>query len=183
MNIRIPCLALCAALIAGTAAGRIARAEEKAAPSEKAASANAARFEALKKLAGDWLMVGPDGKPTGTLASSIRVTAAGSAIQETLLPGTSQEMVTMYYLDGEDLVLTHYCALGNQPHMRAEPGKETNRIVFKCVGGGNLKTGKEMHMNQVTINLVDSDHWNTECVACQDGKPCHSATFQVVRKK
>jgi hypothetical protein len=78
---------------------------------EKTTSADAGRFEALKKLAGDWVEIGKDDKPTDKVVSSVRVTAAGSVVQETLFPDTAHEMVTMYHLDGADLVLTHYCAL------------------------------------------------------------------------
>src|SRR5580700_11113984 len=81
---------------------------------EKTSSSSAARFEALKKLAGDWVEVGKDGKPSTTVLTSIRVTAGGSAIHETIFPGTDKEMVTLYHLDGDDLILTHYCVLGNQ---------------------------------------------------------------------
>src|SRR5262249_25095171 len=95
---------------------------------EKAVATSAQRFEALKKLAGDWVMVGKDGKPTDTVVSSIRVTSGGSAIQETLFPGGEKEMITMYHLDGADLILTHYCMLGNQPRLRAEPGTDVNKI-------------------------------------------------------
>jgi len=110
---------------------------------EKVAPANAQRFEVLKKLAGDWVEAGKDGKPTDKLVSSIRVTSRGTAIHETLFPGTENEMVTMYHLDGDNLVLTHYCKLGNQPRMRAEPAKEANKIEFKHIGGTNLKSEDE----------------------------------------
>src|SRR6516162_4262898 len=111
--------------IAVVAAGVLTRAEEKTTPMA------VQRFEALKKRAGDWVEVGKDGKPTDKVVSSIRVTSAGSAVQETLFPGSDHEMVTMYHRDGADLILTHYCALGNQPRLRAEPGEDINKIVFK----------------------------------------------------
>src|ERR1700739_676546 len=69
---------------------------------EKAASVSARRLEALKQMAGDWVEVGKDGKPTDKIVSSIRVTSAGTAVLETLFPGTNHEMVTMYHLDGDD---------------------------------------------------------------------------------
>lgn len=145
-------------------------------------SANGQRFEALKKLAGDWVQVGEDGKPTDKLISSIRVTSAGSAVQETLFPGSDHEMVTMYHLDGADLVLTHYCALGNQPRMRAEPGKDVNRIVFKFIGGTNLKSSDAQHMDQVAFTIAGRDRFKSEWVSCKDGKPCHQVSFDLVRK-
>src|SRR5262245_51156677 len=77
-------------------------------------------LETIKKLAGDWVAVDKDGKPTDKVVSSIRVTAGGSAVREILFPGSDHEMVTMYHQEGPDLILTHYCILGNQPRMRAE---------------------------------------------------------------
>ena len=87
---------------------------------EKADASAAQRFAALKKLAGDWVAVGKDGKPTEQVFSSFRVTAAGTALHETVFPGSDHEMITIYHLDGDDLILTHYCTFGNQPRMRAE---------------------------------------------------------------
>jgi hypothetical protein len=157
-----------------------------AAPSragEKAAPVNAQRFEALKKLAGDWVALGKDGKPTDKVVSSIRVTSGGTAVEETLFPGSNHEMVTMYHLDGDDLVMTHYCSLGNQPRLRAEPGTDVNRIVFKFVGATNLKSTDDPHIHGATFTLNGKDHFKAEWVACKDGKTCHQENLDLVRKK
>jgi hypothetical protein len=169
-----------AALPLGTALLAVAlsaRAEPQAAP------VSAQRFEALKKLAGDWIEVGKDGKPTGKLISSIRVTSAGTAVHETLFPGSDHEMITMYHLDGPDLVLTHYCALGNQPRMRAEAGNDVNKIAFKFVSGTNLKSNDDHHMHEATLTLVDKDHFTAEWVSCKEGKGCHHVRLDLVRKE
>src|SRR5262245_59948389 len=150
---------------------------------ENAPAANAQRFEALKKLAGDWVALGKNEKPTDHVVSSIRVTSGGTALQETIFPGTDHEMVTLYHLDGTDLVLTHYCMLGNQPHMRAEPGKDPKVIIFKFAGGTNLKSTDERHMHQVTLTLEGSDHFKSEWASCKDGKPGETVRFDLVRKQ
>jgi hypothetical protein len=92
-------------------------------------------------------------------------------------------MVTMYHLDGDDLVLTHYCKLGNQPRMRAEPAKEANKIEFKFIGSTNLKSEDEQHMHQATLTIDGKDHFKTEWVSCKDGKTCHQVGFDLVRKQ
>jgi hypothetical protein len=149
---------------------------------EKDASASTQRLEALKQLKGDWVELGKDGKPTDKLVSSIRVTSAGSTVQETLFPGTDHEMVTMYHLDGPDLILTHYCMLGNQPRMRAVQGANPNVIAFKFIGGTNLKSDDEQHMDQATLTIEGTDHFKAEWVSCKDGKSCHKVAFNLVRK-
>src|SRR5579862_1470550 len=79
------------------------------------------RFEQFKQLAGDWVGTatghGPDEKDVHV---QFKVTAGGSAVVETEFPGTEHEMVTVITEDGGDLSLTHYCMLGNQPHMKAD---------------------------------------------------------------
>jgi hypothetical protein len=149
----------------------------------KATAAASQRFEALKGLVGDWVKIGKDGAPTEEVVSSIRITAAGSAIEETLFPGTDHEMVTMYHLDGPDLVLTHYCVLGNQPRMRAEPGKDVNRIVFKFVGATNLKCKEDQHMHQATLAIDGKNHLKAEWVSCKEGTTCHRVTLDLARKQ
>jgi hypothetical protein len=150
---------------------------------EKATTAASQRFEALKKLAGDWVEIGKDGKPTDKVVSSFRVTAAGTALQETLFPGSDHEMITMYHLDGTDLILTHYCVLGNQPRLRAEPDSDANKIVFKFIGGTNLKSANDQHMDHATLTLAGQDHIQAVWVACQDGKACHEVKIDLARKQ
>src|SRR5205085_339923 len=83
-------------------------------------------LERMKKLAGTWVATDKDGKPTDQVVSVVKVTAAGSAVHETLFPGQPHEMISVYHRDGSDLIMTHYCALGNQPRMKADPHSPAN---------------------------------------------------------
>jgi hypothetical protein len=142
-------------------------------------------LERMKKLAGTWVAADKDGKPTDQVVSVIKVTAAGSAVQETLFPGQPHEMVSMYHLDGADLVMTHYCALGNQPRMKADPKSPANQIRFLFAGGSNLDPAKDMHMHEGTLTFIDDDHIEFSGVAWANGKPAedHCPTLKLVRKK
>jgi hypothetical protein len=142
-------------------------------------------LERLKKLAGTWVLVGEDGKPTEQVVSVIKVTAAGSAVHETLFPGQAHEMVSVYYRDGDDLMMTHYCALGNQPRMKADPKSPPNQICFKFAGGSNLDPAKDMHMHEGTLTFLDEDHIEFSGVAWEGGKPAkgHECAMKLVRKK
>jgi hypothetical protein len=160
------------------------RADDKA--GHKAApKAQQARLEQLKKLAGTWVVADKDGKPTDQVASVFKVTSAGSAVQETLFPGQPMEMVSVYYLDGPDLVMTHYCALGNQPRLKADPSSPPNKIHFAFAGGTNLDPAKDMHMHEGTITFVDDDHIDTWGIAWAGGKPMkgHEHSMKLIRKK
>jgi hypothetical protein len=143
------------------------------------------QFEKMKKLAGTWVEADKDGKATEKVVSVIKVTAAGSTVHETLFPGQPQEMVSLYHVDKGDLYMTHYCLLGNQPKLKADPKSKTGTIHFQFVGGTNLDPTKDMHMHEGTLTFVDDDHLEMAGVAWVDGKPSenHCGTKKLVRKK
>lgn len=143
-------------------------------------------LEKLKQLAGEWVetkepaQAEPGGKPK--IAAIYKVTAAGSVVHEMLFPGTQHEMVTMYHLDGPNLVLTHYCALGNQPRMKAEPSADANKLVFKFAGGTNLDPAKDAHMHDLTLTFIDADHIRAEWTRFEDGKKVDVTTLELKRQ-
>lgn len=144
-----------------------------------------AAMEKLKKLAGTWVTVDKDGKPTDTIASIVKVTAGGSVVHETLFPGQPHEMVSIYTVDGSDLVMTHYCVLGNQPRMKADPKSPANQIVFKFAGGGNLDPKKDKHMHEATLTIVDENNIELHGVGWENGAPAKEmcGEMKLVRKK
>jgi hypothetical protein len=165
-------------------------------------------FEKLKTLVGEWTVVDeldaakaedkgaktdtsdkqtkPAGQAEGTDASqtiSYKLIAAGSVVHETMFVGTPHEMVTVYHLDGDDLMLTHYCAMGNQPRMKAEKSSDGSKIVFKFAGGTNLDPAKDGHMHDVTFTFLDANHIQQEWTFYADGKPTKTEKFDLMRKK
>jgi hypothetical protein len=139
-------------------------------------------FEKFKLLAGDW--VGEEkGKGGHDIHVAYKVTAAGSAVVETIFPGTEHEMVTVIHPEGEDLLLTHYCMLGNQPQMKASGKGEGKKIEFKFVKATNLKSENDMHMHDATFTFVDKDTLKCEWSHYKDGKATGTVVFELKRKK
>jgi hypothetical protein len=144
-----------------------------------------AGLEKMKKLAGTWLAADKDGKPTDQVASVIKVTAGGSAVVETLFPGQPQEMVSVYTADGPDLIMTHYCVLGNQPRMKADRNSPLNQIVFRFAGGTNLNPAKDRHMHEATLTIVSADRIEVKGTGWENGAPVKGMCcgLKLVRKK
>jgi hypothetical protein len=142
-------------------------------------------LERLKKLAGTWVEADKDGKATDKVVSVVKVTAGGSAVVETLFPGQPMEMVSVYHLDKGELVMTHYCVLGNQPRMKADPKSPTNQIKWVFAGGTNLDPAKDTHMHAAVVTFIDDDHIEIAGEAWEGGKPSesHCGTMKLVRKK
>jgi hypothetical protein len=130
-----------------------------------------ANLEKLKKLAGTWVATDKDGKATDQVVSIIKVTAGGSAVHETHFPGQPMEMVSVYTVEGQDLIMTHYCVLGNQPRLKADPKAPSNQIAFKFAGGANLDPKKDKHMHEGTVTIIDDDHIEISGVAWDGGAP------------
>src|SRR4051812_451333 len=102
-------------------------------------------LEHVKQLAGTWKGTSDmDGKK-GDVVVTYRVTSAGSAVIETMDPGTPHEMVTVFHDEGGKLALTHYCAMGNQPHMTLTKADDKSYALELAKGG--IVKAKDAHMH------------------------------------
>ena len=65
-------------------------------------------------------------------------------------------MINMYHLDGEDLMLTHYCAGGNQPRMRLDrEGSSADNLIFAFAGGTNLDPSTDHYIHSANLQVRD----------------------------
>jgi hypothetical protein len=124
-------------------------------------------FDQLKSLAGTWEGKNSMGEP---LQVSFRVTSNGSAVMSEII-GHSEDMISMIHLDGPNrLMLTHYCASGNQPRMQARTSPDGKAITFDFVDATNLATPDAGHMRSVVIAVLDPNHHTEEWTFTDHGK-------------
>jgi hypothetical protein len=180
MKVRV--LLLSSLLLSACAVAAYAAEEEK--DPKKEGDKNA-RFEQFKQLAGEWVgkMSHEGGKEGEEIHVKYKTVSGGSAVVETIAPDTEHEMVTVITPDGDDLTLTHYCMLGNQPHMKADGKGDAGKVAFKFTSAGNLKSDKDMHMHDATFTFVDKDTLKTEWTLYRDGKAAGTAVIELKRKK
>ena len=134
-------------------------------------------------LAGEWVGKGKHGDDEHDARVVYKVTSGGSAVVETIDPGGDHEMVTVIHPDGDSLLLTHYCMIGNQPQMRARPKAGENKVAFEFVKATNMKSDKDMHMRSVIFTFVDKDTLRTEWTTYDQGKDAGKSVFELKRKK
>jgi len=148
----------------------------------RAGNNGAAAFEKMKSLAGHWEGSTPgDGK----LTADIEVTSGGNAVLERfqmIEGGKPMNMITMYYLDGDTLKLTHYCHAGNQPTMAATYDAAAGTLTFDFVGATNLKPD-DLHMHHALFKLVDANHLNETWTMYKDQKSAGAETMSLTRGK
>jgi hypothetical protein len=138
-------------------------------------------FEKLKALAGHW-----ESTTHGPMKSTldIEVTSNGTAVLERLHAQEKNgpvNMVNIYYLDGGQLKLTHYCMVGNQPTMRGTYSPDASTITFDFVAGTNLKSPNDGHMDHPVYTLIDNDHVKMAWTFQKDQKDAPTEEVEYVR--
>ena len=138
-----------------------------------------AAFEQLASLVGDWEGV-QDGVPVRVIYTR---TANGSALMEQVQPGDPSAMTTMFAVDGDHLIATHYCAAGNQPQMvSGVPGDLQRGVTFSLLRVTGMKTPGDWHNTGVTVTLDDKDHITQRWTYLYKGKT-GTTVFHYTRKK
>ena len=143
---------------------------------------DAAAFAQLKSLAGNWESKTAKG---GTAHIRYEVVSGGSAVVEhfdsdDLGPGNA--MVTVYYLNGDRLQLTHYCMAHNQPHMQAESfDNASGELRFAFVNATGLSGPEAGHMHNATFRFIDAEHFSTDWQFYEGGKPKFNEAVQYTR--
>jgi hypothetical protein len=130
-------------------------------------------FDKLKTLAGFW-----EGQVT-TLPPQAEI--EGKLMHEMTGAGRPDDPITMLYLDGDRLLLTHYCDAGNRPRMvgKASPDGRTVEFDFLDVAGST----QYGHMHHAVFTVIDANHHIEDWTYMQPGdKPAH-AHFDLQRTK
>ena len=139
------------------------------------------QWESLKSLVGEWDGYNLEGGRKVTTHVSIRMTGDGSAVMHVIDAGTPHEMVTMFYMDKETLMATHYCSAHNQPRFEAVASPNPKAITFAFKDGTNIRPG-DAYMSRLAVTVVDADHHN-EAWSYDAGGKVSTATFHLTRAK
>jgi hypothetical protein len=134
-------------------------------------------FERIKKLDGAWRARSTKGWEEN---QQFHVIAKGSAVTSESIPGANSTgtanaplapMLTVYHMDGDRLLLTHYCEAGNQPRMVATSAEDDGRTVhFSFLDATNLASNSAGHMHSVVMTFSDDNHFSERWSWYQNGK-------------
>src|SRR6185369_2070666 len=88
-------------------------------------------------------------------------------------PAKIDHPVTMFYLDGDRLLLTHYCDAGNRPRMAARTSPDGKKVEFDFLDlAGSTKYG---HMQHAVFTVIDANHHTEDWTFMMPGdKPMHA---------
>ena len=139
-------------------------------PTKPAAQSDAQKvFEKMKALAGSW---------QGTIMGipinvTIRAASSGTAILHEATTGGGRppdHEITMFYVDGDRLVATHYCDSGNRARFEGKVSPDGKNIEFSFLDvAGNTRGGL---VKSMAFTMIDANHHVIELTFIMpDGKP------------
>lgn len=135
----------------------------------KSAVAPNPSFDKMKTLNGEWVGTAIDGDKQYPASTRFQIVSDGSVLMGWLGEGTPYEMITVFHMDGQDFMATHYCAAHNQPRLVAVPSSDPNRVVFKFKDGTNIGPN-DGHMQQVAFVFDGPNHHIEEWTYLEKGK-------------
>lgn len=186
----VPAVLLALVLGASLLVVPAARAEEPgttpaAGPEAEATSGITAQaaFELLAGMAGTWHGPATIKGGEGLWAThEIRPVVNGDVVMETMTPASGHEMINMYHLDGEDLVLAHYCSGGHHPKMKLNLERShAGELIFDFVSGSNFDPAVDKHIHDARITIIDDDQIASTWTAYDKGVKQYEATFDLAR--
>lgn len=140
------------------------------------------RLAFLKSLEGTWIATSGGGELHDGIFE-YRVTSGGSAVEERLMADSPKEMLTVYHMNGKDLVATHYCMLGNQPRFKASRRFEVDALEFECDGKvSNTASHDEQHIHSWSMNLEDDGKLYFTATMVKDGEIVQKPDFVLARE-
>lgn len=106
-------------------------------------------YEQLKGLVGAWKST----NPTNPTSIEVQLIANDSALVETWIMSPKRQSMTVYTLDGDRLLATHYCPQGNAPRLAFTNTDDTGAHHFIFLDGTNLQNTKSSHEHALKIRV------------------------------
>ena len=108
--------------------------------------------------------------------------ANGSTVMDTNYKGSPMQMIDMIHQDGpENLRLTHYCAVGNQPRMKFVASEEPGVIQFAFDGGSNMDVETDGHVHDAKVTVLSENEFEVETRLWSGGKHAMTTYFSISR--
>jgi hypothetical protein len=114
-------------------------------------------FATYKSLNGRWA-IESNGK---TLQIEMRY-EVGS--KESIVTEQFGKELSVIYLDGENLLMTHFCNAGNQPRLRLKEGAQPGVLEFEMFDITNLKDASTPHVQRIVYKVIDGSRMTLEII-------------------
>lgn len=135
-------------------------------------------LDRFKSMVGTWT-----GKSAQGQAAKVtyRLMAGGTSVMAESMMG-DEAMTSLFYVDGDRLLMTHFCPSNNQPRMKATISPDGKTVSFDFLDATNLASAQAGHMHRAVYVFTDADHYSEDWTWRREGKDAHFQ-FDLQRKK
>ncbi len=144
--------------------------------------ASKATFDRLVSMAGNWRGRSTKGwEDTVT----IEVIAAGTVVvMRSFDAHPGETMLTLIHMDGERLMLSHYCVAKNQPRLIARSFEDEGRTVgLEFLDGTNMASRDVGHMDGLVWKFIDDTAFTSTWSWYQAGNVSFMEEIEYVREE
>jgi hypothetical protein len=135
-------------------------------------------LDRFKSMVGTWTGKSAQGQPSEV---TYRLMAGGTSVMAESVMG-DEAMTSLFYVDGDRLLMTHFCPSNNQPRMKATISPDGKTVSFDFLDATNLASAQAGHMHRAVYLFVDRDHYSEDWTWKSEGKDAHFQ-FDLQRKK
>jgi len=135
-------------------------------------------LDRFKSMVGAWTGKSPTGDANEV---TYQLMAGGTAVMGEI-HNSSGDITSLFYVDGDRLLMTHFCPAGNQPRMTATISPDLKMVSFDFLDATNLPTPTTGHMHRAVYLFSDEDHYSEEWTWKQEGKQA-KFHYEMQRKK
>ena len=154
--------------------------DDTTAPETPDPAASKHAFERLASLAGEWRGRSTKGWEDEV---TIEVIAGGSVVViRSFGAHPGETMLTLAHMDGERLLLKHYCVARNQPRYVARVFEDDGaKVTFEFLDGTNMASRDVGHMDGVVYRFLDDESFTSTWSWYQNGKVSWMEEIEHVR--
>jgi len=135
-------------------------------------------LDRFKSMVGTWSGKSAQGQPAEV---TYRLMAGGTSVMAESMMG-DEALTSMLYVDGDRLLMTHFCPSNNQPRMKATISPDGKTVSFDFLDATNLASPQAGHMHRAVYVFVDPEHYSEDWTWKREGKDAHFQ-FDLQRKK
>ena len=150
---------------------QIRTAQAKTLPAALGSSETA--FEKFKGFEGKWAI--RSGQKTLPIEMTYESGSKGSIVTEQF-----GKELSVFYRDGQGLLMTHFCNAGNQPRLRLGENTQPGVFEFQMFDITNLQSADADHVKRVVYRIIDDKTIDLEIV-WKNGKSEESEKYTLTR--
>jgi hypothetical protein len=135
-------------------------------------------LDRFKSMVGPWAGKSAQGQPS---EGTYRLMAGQTSVMAESIMG-DEAMTSLFYVDGDRLLMTHFCPSNNQSRMKATISPDGKTVSFDFLDTTNLASAQTGHLHRAVYVFLDPEHYSEDWTWKRDGKDAH---FQLAlqRKK